>query len=521
MLPLALVLIMESTGAAVPPPAVAAGECVVLAPVGGGVETAFGGEECDRRTLPASTFKIPHALIALDAGVVTDKTMMKWDGRKKDFPTWERDHTLHSAIASSVVWFFQKAADSIGREREVQHLRAFAYGSQAFTGSVDSFWLNGDLTISPREQIAFLRRMFTYDLPVDRRHIDAVKAAMTMPPGTLSNASGTHEFPLKWPAGTVARLKTGNGTVSGDRVSWLIGALDVAGREYVFASRVRSSTRPLETTSGADLAVRILNAMAPQARATHTNAIIDLWAEGKPAFGVYAPNENAGPRGQSPRPAIYTREGGEKLAMNPLYDFVFLNLEGSYDAAAVKAMAEGLRSPRAVGRKTLIVRIPPIDKDGAAVARARVKEVLELGGGGVTIPHVRNIDEAKEAIGFFHDAKASVWSPSNPSGETIAMLMLEDPAAVAQARAIADLEGYSVLACGIGSLAQALGGDRAGAEAGTQKVLAEAKRAKLADMLTANPQDVAQRVQEGFLALLMQGPTADDAIRIGRAAAGR
>ena len=31
---------------------------------------------------------------------------------------------------------------------------------------------------------------------------------------------------------------------------------------------------------------------------------------------------------KSPRPALYTREGGEKLAMNPLYDFVFLNLEG-------------------------------------------------------------------------------------------------------------------------------------------------------------------------------------------------
>ena len=70
---------------------------------------------------------------------------------------------------------------------------------------------------------------------------------------------------------------------------------------------------------------------------------------GKPAFGIYAPNENAGPRGQGPRPAVYTREGGEKLAMNPLYDFVFLNLEGSYDGAAIKAIAEGLRSPQRRG----------------------------------------------------------------------------------------------------------------------------------------------------------------------------
>ena len=265
-------------------------------------------------------------------------------------------------------------------------------------------------------------------------------------------------------------------------------------------------------------------AWAQQNQQKHQNAIIDLWGQGKPAFGVYAPNENPGPRGQRgqpPQPVVYTREGGEKLAMNPLYDYVFLNLEANYDTAAVKAMAEGLRSAKAVGRKTLIVRIPPIDKDGADAARTRVKETLGAGADGVTIPHIQNVAEAKQAIALFQDAKANVWSPANPRGEIIAMLMLEDPAAVAQAKEIADLKGYSILACGIGSLAQALGGDRAAAEAGTQKVLTEAKRAKLADMLTANPQDVEKRVKEGFLALLMQGPTADEAITLGRAAAGR
>jgi 2-keto-3-deoxy-L-rhamnonate aldolase RhmA len=258
----------------------------------------------------------------------------------------------------------------------------------------------------------------------------------------------------------------------------------------------------------------------PRPAAAELN-LVQLWRSGTPAFGIYAPNENAGPRGQAPRPAVYTREGGEKLAMNPLYDFVFLNLEGAYDAAAVKAIADGLRSPKATGRKALIVRIPPIDKDGAAAAKARVKEAFDSGADGVTIPHVRNVDEATQAIGFFQDAKANVWSPSNPGGDKIAMLMLEDPDAVSQAKAVADLKGYSILACGIGSLAQALGGDREGAEAGTQEVLAEAKRAKLVDMLTFNPQDAEKRVKEGFLALLTQGQAADEAIKAGRAAAGR
>lgn len=220
-------------------------------------------------------------------------------------------------------------------------------------------------------------------------------------------------------------------------------------------------------------------------------------------------------------PPLYTVGGAEKLAMNPLYDYVFLNLEGAYDPAAVKAMSEGLRSPKAVSRKTLIVRIPPISKDGAEATKARVKAILDAGADGVTIPHIRNLDEATLALSFFRDVKAHVWSPSNPTGNQLAMLMLEDPEAIAQRKEIADLKGLSILACGIGSLAQAMGGDRAGAETGTQQVLVETRRVKLANMLTANSQDVEKRVKEGFLALLMNGPAADEAIKIGRAAAGR
>jgi hypothetical protein len=40
-------------------------------------------------------------------------------------------------------------------------------------------------------------------------------------------------------------------------------------------------------------------------------------------------------------------------------------------------------------------------------------------------------------------------------------------------------------------------------------------------MITANSRDIEERVQQGFLALLMQGPDADETILIGRAAAGR
>ena len=241
--------------------------------------------------------------------------------------------------------------------------------------------------------------------------------------------------------------------------------------------------------------------------------VLELWPQGKVAFGVYAPSE-----AERGKPPVYTPEGAAKVAANPLYDYVFLNLEGAYDAAAVKAYGAGLKK---ASNKTLIVRIPPISKDGADQTKARVKEIFDAGADGVTIPHIRDLEEAKLALSFFTAAKANVWSPSNPKGTKLAMLMLEDPKAIEQRKEIAELKGLSVLACGIGSLTQALGGDRAGAEAGTQQVLAESRRVKIANMLPANVKDVEQRIKEGFLAILGQGPQADEMIKIGRAAAGR
>ena len=174
-----------------------------------------------------------------------------------------------------------------------------------------------------------------------------------------------------------------------------------------------------------------------------------------------------------------------------------------------------------MGRKTLLVRIPPLERDGEEVTRARVREILDLGADGVVFPHVRSAEEARIVVSFFDDAGADVWSPANPSGEVLAMIMVEDPAAVAAVEEIADTPGYSLLACGIGSLRGALDGDREAAEAGNQRVLAHARRVGLPDMITANAGDIEKRIQEGFLGLLMQGEEADEVIRIGRAAVGR
>jgi 2-keto-3-deoxy-L-rhamnonate aldolase RhmA len=250
-------------------------------------------------------------------------------------------------------------------------------------------------------------------------------------------------------------------------------------------------------------------------------AVLDLWAAGKTAFGVFVPDENTAPRGPNRGPAKYTAAGAAALAKNPLIDFVFLNLEGAYDREAVMAVSEGLGKKGTPGRKLMLVRIPSFKDAGPMVTGQRIKEILAMGADGVTIPHVENLDQGRQAVSLFADARANVWSATNPTGTVVAMLMLEDPGAIAQAGQIADIGGYSVLACGIGSLTGALNGDRKAAEAGNQALLVETKRVKLVNMLTASASDVAQRVKEGFLGLLAMGNDTDAVIKAGRAAAGR
>jgi beta-lactamase class D len=121
--------------------------------------------------LPASTFKIPNSLIALETGVVEDpdKDVFKWDGVTRSIEAWNKDHTLRSAIAASVVPVYQEIARRIGPERMQKYLDLLEYGNRDIGGGIDQFWLTGNLRIDPVQQIDFVDRLRRGTLPVSKR----------------------------------------------------------------------------------------------------------------------------------------------------------------------------------------------------------------------------------------------------------------------------------------------------------------------------------------------------------------
>lgn len=241
-----------------------AGECFMLQALDGSRPYVSNAKECAIATAPASTFKVPHALIALETGVVTDPhAMVAYDGSEVGFETWKRAHSLDSAMKWSVFPFFRRTAAAIGRDRMLEQLRRLGYAKDnAFEGDLTNFWNNGELLVTPGEQLEFMRRLFRYEMPASRANVDIVKASLLMPEGSITNASGTHPFALKNPA--VVHAKTGNTRVNGERVSWLVGHLKSGTREWVFVARKRA-TGQLPGTAGLELARRMLDTHAPRA----------------------------------------------------------------------------------------------------------------------------------------------------------------------------------------------------------------------------------------------------------------
>jgi beta-lactamase class D len=171
-----------------------------------------------RAMLPASSFQIANALIALETDAVADPDMdvFKWDNVTRDTESWNRDHTLRSAIAEAVVPVHQEIARRIGAERMQNYVDLIDYGNRNIGGGIDQFWLTGELRIDPFQQIDFIDRLRRRALPVSKRGQDLVrdllptfkigKAVIRSSTGWLAAHNG--QPPLGWMIGWVEKGAT-------------------------------------------------------------------------------------------------------------------------------------------------------------------------------------------------------------------------------------------------------------------------------------------------------------------------
>jgi beta-lactamase class D len=170
----------------------------------------------DSMLSPVSTFKIYNALQALDNKLLfNENDTLHWDGKMRRVEAWNRDLSLQEAFSASAVWYFQEVARRSGKERMQHTVNVLDYGNKSVAGAIDSFWLNGTLLISARQQLDLLRRLYHEQLPFNIESQQTVKRIMK---NNEPNLYG----------------KTGWGMWQGKDLGWFIGWMEQESKPIFF-----------------------------------------------------------------------------------------------------------------------------------------------------------------------------------------------------------------------------------------------------------------------------------------------
>ena len=177
----------------------------------------------DSGYLPASTFKIPNSLIALETGVIDSNHVFRWKGEKRRLPQWEQDLTLRQAFQVSCVPCYQELARKIGPDRMKSYLEKMNYpGMDVHKENIDLFWLEGNSRITPRQEVEFIRQLYYEQLPLSASVMKTVKGIMLQEETPEYRISG----------------KTGWAIRNGNNYGWFAGYLETRGKVYFVATLI-------------------------------------------------------------------------------------------------------------------------------------------------------------------------------------------------------------------------------------------------------------------------------------------
>jgi beta-lactamase class D len=194
------------------------------------------GDSCYESYPATSTFKVPLAVMAFDSGILTsEEQILEWDQKQHHFENWNKNQNARTWMLYSVVWFSQRITLQLGEDRLQRYLNDFDYGNKNLRAGITDAWLVSPsssgpaLRISPREQLAFLQKLWTSKLPVSQRSQKLTREVMYLE---------------TTPAGWKISGKTGSGTYRDDenrQLGWYVGAIERGQKSYLFVTQFSDS----------------------------------------------------------------------------------------------------------------------------------------------------------------------------------------------------------------------------------------------------------------------------------------
>lgn len=185
-------------------------------------------EWAEKGHLPASTFKIPNSIVALELGIVkNDSSMFYWNGEDRFQDRWERDMIFKEALQLSCVPCYQYLAKEIGVERMISVLDKIGYPKMVIDSTnIDLFWLEGNSRITSFEQINFLKQFYDKELPISNNTFNSMKKMLLKEENENYNLSG----------------KSGWSYTNGVDNCWFIGYIEKGDEVYFFATNLEPSS---------------------------------------------------------------------------------------------------------------------------------------------------------------------------------------------------------------------------------------------------------------------------------------
>ncbi|MES2729816.1 MAG: class D beta-lactamase [Pseudomonadota bacterium] len=144
--------------------------------------------DCTQRRAPASTFKLPLAVMGFDSALLQDAHTPSIDYKddyQSDMDIQKKTTDPTIWLKESIVWYSQDLTRKMGMTAFQTYVRAFHYGNMDVTGNpgqndgLTQSWLMSSLQISPQEQVAFVKNLLDCNLNV---RLDACNAAMAITP---------------------------------------------------------------------------------------------------------------------------------------------------------------------------------------------------------------------------------------------------------------------------------------------------------------------------------------------------
>jgi len=196
-----------------------------------------------KRMIPASTFKIANALIALETGVIADENeRIPWNGNPQPDTRWEKDMAIREALPLSNLPVFQEIARRVGLKHYEEWLDRLGYGNATVGTRVDRFWLDGPLTISAIEQTSFLAALSRAELPASVEAQRTVRSLLR-----VDSRDGRDLY-----------AKTGWCQGTQPQIGWWIGWVETEGRQNAFALNI-DITSPDDLPKRAEIGRAILS----------------------------------------------------------------------------------------------------------------------------------------------------------------------------------------------------------------------------------------------------------------------